>query len=169
MKAVATFILALAGLTGAAAAATVPVKQNCDVVVEADKFIADDASKTGTWTGNVVVTQCDMKMHADSIRANAVANQADKITAKGHIVVVSEKAGIASGDDGIYDVPKKLITLTGHVILKHDKSVMSGSHLTYNLATGIAQVDAAPSAAAGAGTGNGRVRAVLSAPPPKGN
>ena len=58
------------------------------------------------------------------------------------------------------------MTLTGRVVLKQGKSVLSGTHATYNVATGIAQIDAGsttPSAP------SGRVRAILAPAPSKGN
>lgn len=164
-------MLAFLAATGAGAVAAPEPKQNCAISVDADKVVGNEKSNTGDLSGNVVVTSCDMKLHADMIHVAYVANQPDKITATGHVVVVSQKGGIASGDTGIYDVPKKLVTLTGRVVLKQGQNVLSGTHGTYNLATGIAQVDAGnPNGTqAGTTTNGGRVHAILTPSPGKGN
>ena len=57
--------------------------------IAADKFVADENAKTGTWSGNVVITQGDMRMRANSVRMNVVGkdNKPDKIFAQGNVVV----------------------------------------------------------------------------------
>jgi len=161
--------LSCAGLLLVTAAAFAPLhalpapkRQDCEVALDADKFADDQKTGMATASGNAIVTQCDLKLHADSISYD---RKSQKVTAIGHIVVVSEKSGIVSGDKGIYDLPKKLITLTGNVIIKQDKNVASGTHATYNVATGIAQIDGGPATPGVAGTG--RAHAVLSPPPDK--
>ena len=138
-------------------------KKNCETVLDADKVTDDQKSGQVAASGNAIVTQCDVKMRADTITYDRKAQRA---TANGHIVVVSQKSGIVSGDSGVYDVPKKLITLTGRVVLKQGGNVLEGTHGTYNVATGIAQIDAAPTAP---GAAKGRVRVVLPPEPAKEN
>ena len=166
MKKLAQIFLILVAAGAGIGAAPALVNSSCPITVDADKVVASEKDNNGTLTGNVVVTSCDMKMRSDVVHVAYVASQPDKITANGHVTIVSAKAGIATGDNGVYEVPKKLVTLTGHVVLKHDKSVLSGTHLTYNLATGIAQVDSPNSVA---GSSDGRVHMSLTPPPAKGN
>ena len=42
-------------------------KQDCAINVTSDKFTADLNAKTGTYSGNVMVIQCDTKMRADTV------------------------------------------------------------------------------------------------------
>ncbi len=58
-------------------------------------------------------------------------------------------SGTASGDNGVYDVAARTVTLTGKVVLKKEKNVMSGTRLVVNLITGKADfgAQAAPGAA----------------------
>jgi lipopolysaccharide export system protein LptA len=49
---------------------------------------------------------------------------------------------IATGEHGLYDAVADTVTLTGHVALTKGKNVTKGERLVYNLATGIATVDA---------------------------
>lgn len=169
MKNLIAFSVAFAAgvfATGALHAAAPPAKpaapssKNCEINVASDKFTADLNAKTGTYSGNVVVTQCDTKLRADTVRITTVNNQADKVNANGNVVVDSPKSGIATGQAGLYDVPKKMVTLSGNVVLKKDKNVMRGAQLTINLTTGVATVGGGVKGTST--TGNGRVQSVFS-------
>lgn len=151
-------------ISGAAAAPSkktseLAPKQDCPINVASDKFTADLNAKTGVYSGNVVVIQCDTRLRADTVRITTVDNQADTVNASGNVVVDSPKSGIATGQNGVYDVPKKIVTLTGNVVLKKGKDVMRGALLTVNLATGEANLGA-PSKSQGAQSG-ARVQAVF--------
>ena len=167
MKHVLVFTLAFlagaaasAGSFQAAAQAASPVKTdpNQPINIAADKFLADSNAKTGTWSGNVIVTQGDIKMRANSMRVNVVgkSNKPDKILANGNVVVDSPRSGTATGQNGIYDVPKKTVVMTGNVVLKKNKDVMRGAQLTINLVTGQASLGGGVK-----GTSGGRVQAVF--------
>ena len=127
------------------------------ILVSADTFLADINAKTGTYSGNVVVTQGDFKLRADKVRVNVVEGKPDKIFANGN-VVFDAPSGDAHGDAGVYDVKPRTITLTGHVVLTKQKNVMRGSLLTVNLVTGSAQLGAG-------GAPGGRVQGLFTPPP----
>jgi lipopolysaccharide export system protein LptA len=157
MKTLIVTALVLAAATAQAAPAAKPAaKQDCPINVASDKFTADLNAKTGTYTGNVMVTQCDTKLRADTVRISTLNNQADKVTATGNVVVDSPRSGTATGQNGIYDVPKKTVVMTGNVVLKKNKDVMRGAQLTINLATGQANLGGGVK-----GTAGGRVQAVF--------
>lgn len=130
---------------------------NAPINVSADRFDADFNSKEGTYSGNVIVTQGDFKLRADKVRVNAPTGKPDKIFAYGNVVFVAP-SGNAEGDNGVYDVVPRMITLTGKVILTKEKNVMRGSQLTVNLVTGMAQLGAK-------GTPGGRVVGSFTPPP----
>ena len=113
---------------------------NAPIEYTADNFDADANSKTATLSGNVLIRQGEMRMRANAVRVNIVDGKANKIFAKGH-VVVDAPSGTATGDNGVYDVNPRLVTLTGHVVLTREKNVMRGSLLTVNLVTGVATLD----------------------------
>ncbi|HEY0266332.1 MAG TPA: lipopolysaccharide transport periplasmic protein LptA [Rhizomicrobium sp.] len=167
MLASAAAVLALAtALQAAPAPAAKPAladklapKQDCTINVASDKFTADLNAKTGTYSGNVIVTQCDTKLRADTVHISTANNEADKVLAQGNVVVDSPKSGIATGQNGVYDVPHKMVTLTGNVVLKKNKDVMRGAQLTINLATGQAQLGGGVRSQGAAG--GGRVQAVF--------
>lgn len=135
-------------LTAAAAAAQVTSgfglsKKDTDapINVSADRFDADLHAKTGVYSGNVVVAQGAMKLRADTVRIDTVSGKPNKIFANGNVVFAAP-SGNAQGDNGVYDVGPRLITLTGRVILTKEKNVMRGTSLVVNLVTGEAQLNA---------------------------
>jgi len=154
------------------AAAPLPGKHDASqpIAVSADRFVAEKSPTasaaggtiTGTYTGNVVITQGDIRMRADTVRINVIANKPNKIYADGNVVVVSA-SGTATGDHGVYDVAPRLVTLTGHVVLTKEKDVMRGAQLTVNLVTGVAQLGGGV-----AGTHGGRVQGLFTPPPQTG-
>ena len=154
-----------------ALAAPQPIRRNSNepINVSADNFIAEKEPVksgpgviNGTYSGNVVITQGDIRMRADTVRINVIANKPNKIYADGNVVVVSA-SGTATGDHGVYDVAPRLVTLTGHVVLTKEKDVMRGAQLTVNLVTGVAQLGGGV-----AGTHGGRVQGLFTPPPQTG-
>ena len=150
-----------AGTTGA----TLPSHDtDKPVTINADAQDFDLKAKTVTYKGNVVAVQGDIRLHADTMKADQVAN---KIYVDGKVVVDSPTSGTATGDNGIYDLNSKLVTLSGHVILnKTGQATMRGSLLTVNMVTGKAQLTAQPVAgtanqAAAPGLPGGRVQGVF--------
>lgn len=126
---------------------------NQPIDVQANQFKADLGSKVGTYSGNVVVTQGDMKMRSDTVRIEEVQDKPNKVYAHGN-VVINAPNGTGTGDDGLYDLVAKTITLTGKVVLTKDKNVMRGTRLVMDLNTNLANLTAA-------GMPGGRVRAIL--------
>jgi lipopolysaccharide export system protein LptA len=135
--------------------------------VASDKFVADANAKTGTWVGNAVVTQGDIRMRADSVRVDVVGsdNRPDKIVANGHVVVDSPASGTVTGDAGIYNIAAHTVTMTGKVVLTNSKgATMRGTPLVVNLETGMATLGGRPSATLPgepATQNNGRVQGVF--------
>ena len=152
---------ALGAMTlGAASAETkaslVPGDSKAPINISSDTFQADLNGKTGTWQGNVVVVQGDMKLRANSVRVTTVKGDPEKVIATGNVVVDSPTVGTLTGENGVYAVGPKTVTMNGNVVLKKGKDVMRGSQLTANLVTGQATLGGAKAA----GT-SGRVQAVF--------
>jgi lipopolysaccharide export system protein LptA len=132
--------LAIAASSVHAAPATKPIAgdNNAPINISSDSFQADLNAKSGTWSGNVVVVQGDMKLRANSVRMLTTNGKTDKVLANGNVVVDSPKSGIVTGENGVYSVVPRTVVMTGNVVLKKGKDVMRGSQLTVNLATGQA-------------------------------
>jgi len=126
--------------------------------IAADKVTADLNAKSITYTGNVVVTQGDIRMHADAMKVNTDEGKAKTIQADGKVVVDSPATGTVTGDNGLYDVNQKTVLMSGKVVLTRGKDVMRGTKLTINLVTGQAVLGAG---SAGNNATPGRVQGVF--------
>ena len=62
------------------------------------------------------------------------------IEARGNVTVISKDQS-ASGDLGVYDVKKKMITLTGNVVVTQGKNVLHGDRVTVDTTTGNAHIE----------------------------
>jgi lipopolysaccharide export system protein LptA len=158
----AAFALLLAGSSGEAAlpaASGNPLSLNSrePIAVNADSFLADLNGDTGTYTGNVIVIQGMVKLHADEVRVLAPNGRASRMEAQGHVIVDSP-SGQAIGDTGVYDVPQQVLHLTGNVVLTRERNVMRGTALEFSMATGLAKMTAGAPQTASATPGE---------PPPK--
>jgi lipopolysaccharide export system protein LptA len=158
----AAFVLLIASLAHATGVNMGHHNTDAPIQVSADQFTADMNSKSGTYSGNVIVTQADFKLRANTVRVNIVGSKPDKIVANGG-VVFSSSSGIATGDNALYDVGPRMITFTGRVVLTKDKNVMRGTNLRVNLVTGQATLNAV-----GSTLGGGRVQGIFT-PPPQSN
>jgi lipopolysaccharide export system protein LptA len=119
----------------------VGLDSNAPIAVNADSFLADLNGETGTYSGNVIVTQGMIRLHADMVKVTAPSGRASKMEAQGHVVVDSP-SGQAVGDNGFYDVPSQILRLNGNVVLTKEANVMRGSALEISMATGIARLTA---------------------------
>lgn len=155
---VAALTVSAGGLQAAPAAKPLVSDSNAPINISSDSFQADLNSKTGTWSGNVVVVQGDMKLRANSVRMSTVNGKADKVMANGNVVVDSPKSGIVTGEAGIYSVVPRTVVMTGNVVLKKGKDVMRGTQLTVNLVTGQAVLGGGVK---GQSQSGGRVQAVF--------
>lgn len=116
---------------------------NQPINVSADSFDANLETKVGTYRGNVIVTQGDMKMRADSVQIVEVQDKPNKVYAHGNVVVTAPN-GTGTGDDGVDDLVAKTITLTGKkVVLSKEKNVMVGNKLVMDQNTNLAHLTAA--------------------------
>ena len=118
-----------------------PRDSNAPINVSSDNFVGNFETKVGTYIGNVIVTQADDKLRADRVKVNVVNNKPTKFEAFGHVVFVSA-SGTATGDNGVYDLGPRTVTLTGHVVLTKEKDVMHGTALTVNMVTGESHLTA---------------------------
>ncbi|MBN9589310.1 MAG: lipopolysaccharide transport periplasmic protein LptA [Alphaproteobacteria bacterium] len=163
MKNLAAFAAAFvvgAVLSGGLEAATTSAKSTDQPInVSSDRFVADLNGKTGTFVGNVLVTQGDIKMRANQVRITSVNGKADRVTATGNVVVDSPASGTATGDVGVYSVGPRTVLMSGNVVLKRARDVMRGAQLTVNLVTGQATLGAGAKGTPGAP--QGRVQGVF--------
>jgi lipopolysaccharide export system protein LptA len=173
MRKVLLLALLCGAATGAAAQGLISQSDaSKPVSIAADKLDIDTKSKIATYVGNVIATQGAIKLRADTLKAD---DPNKKIYINGKVVVDSPASGTVTGDNGIYDLNSKLVTLSGHVVLhKQGQVTMQGSLLTVNMVTGKASVVATPVAgtanqAAAPGAPGGRVTGVITPKSQTGN
>src|SRR5882672_9553658 len=82
---------------------------NAPISISSDSFQADLNAKSGTYSGNVVIIQGDMKLRANTVKLTTVNGKADKVMANGNVVVDSPKSGTATGDNGIYSIVPRTV------------------------------------------------------------
>jgi lipopolysaccharide export system protein LptA len=123
--------------------------------ISADTILADVKNQTATYSGNVVVSQGELRLRSDALSIQASKGEIRRIQAKGSVVLASAQ-GQATGALADYDVTGRMVTMTGKVVLSQGQNVMRGSRLVINLATGQAQLSSSPGV-----TGSGRVEGLF--------
>jgi len=155
--------IALAALAGAAHAADRPFAghdSNAPVNYSADHIELLDRENRVILSGNVDVTQGDMRLRSQRSTV-AFTNEGgqvkiQRLDASGD-VLVTQGADTASGEVAVYDFPRRIITMAGHVVLHQSSSVLNGSRLVIDLNSGLTTLDGHANAGTpGAPTG-GRV------------
>ena len=145
------------------ASATLGLDINQPIAVNADSFLADLNGETGTYTGNVIVNQGPVRLHADRVTLLAPGGRATRMEAQGHVIVDSP-FGQALGDNGVYEVAEQRLRLTGNVVLTKDANVMRGNTLEVAMDTGLARMTgggATPVAGQPPGEPQGRVQGLF--------
>lgn len=119
------------------------------VEVTADRLEVSQAAGTAIFTGNVLVTQAEMRMTAPRMEVE-YAEDADRIarmTATGGVTFVNGEEA-AESQEAVYEVETGTVVMTGDVILTQGPNALAGDRLVIDL---------------DAGTGNmeGRVRTIF--------
>lgn len=107
--------------------------------IAADSTLADFNEQTATYSGNVVVTQGEMRLRANELKIFAPRGRIARIVASGDVVLASP-SGSAKSPTAVYDVVPRTVVLSGGVVLQHENNVMRGSELEVKLASGQARL-----------------------------
>lgn len=107
------------------------------VQVTADQLAVNNADGTAVFTGNVVVTQGEMKLAAAEVKVNYGTEQNDieSLEAFGG-VTITNLGDAAEAQEALYTIDSGMIVLTGDVLLTQGGSAMAGQKLTINLQDG---------------------------------
>ena len=140
---------------------------NQPVNYAADRIELQDRQNRVVLSGNVVITQGDLRLTAGRTTVaytNAGSLKIQRIDATGG-VNVSRGNERASGAAGVYDFNRRVIVLSGGVALRRGSDTLNGGRLTMDLNSGLSSVDGRGGSAPGATTGsNGRVSGTFSVP-----
>lgn len=152
----------------AGAQAIAGFNSNQPVNYAADRIELQDRQNRVVLSGDVVITQGDLRLTAGRTTVAYSDNGAlriQRIDATGGVTVTrgSERA---SGSAGVYDFNRRVIVLSGGVALRRGSDTLNGGRLTIDLNSGLSSVDGRGARAAPGSTtdSNGRVSGTFSVP-----
>lgn len=151
------FAIAFAGLAGWQALTAQAISghnSNAPVNYAADRIELQERQDRVVLSGNVDVTQDDLRLRAARTIVdftNAGSLKIQRITATGGVLVTRGNQ-LASGDVAVYDFNQRIITMVGHASLSRGGDTLNGNRFIIDLKSGV-------SAAEG-----GRVSGTFSAP-----
>jgi lipopolysaccharide export system protein LptA len=142
-----------------------------EIVVGADRLTADDAKRTSTFDGNVVVTQGTMRMTAGKVVVREDTQRHKFYVASGSPVTFRQKRdkvdewveGFAQRAE--FDDRDDVLKLYGNARVKSNQNELAGDFISYDMKREVAEVSGAPP-----GTtppANSRVKVII-VPPKKG-
>ena len=126
-------------------------------------------TKIGSLTGNVIITQSTLTIHADKVILKQNPDNSMSVSAFGNPITFRQKRdGVDEYFDGYaqhaeYDGAKELLELFDRALLRRGQDEIRSNYITYNAATGIFKAEgrpASPSAPTEGGPG-ARVRGVF--------
>lgn len=168
------FLLTAAGLAGwqqLGAQAISGHDSNAPVNYAADRIELQDKAKRVVLSGNVDISQGDLRLRAARTTVaytDADALRIQRLDATGG-VTVTRGGESARGDVAVYDFNRRIITLAGNVALRRGSDTLNGGRLVMDLNSGVSSVDGRAGGSSSAvggtgGSGGGRVSGSFSVP-----
>ncbi len=107
------------------------------VQVTADQLAVNNADGSAVFSGNVLVTQGEMKLAAGEVKVIYGTEQTDieTLVASGG-VIVTNLGDAAEAQEAVYTIDTGVIVLSGDVLLTQGGAAMAGQKLTINLKDG---------------------------------
>src|SRR5690606_16811696 len=139
---------------------------NQPVNYAADRIELQDRQNRVILSGNVVITQGDLRLTAGRTTVAFTDNgglEIQRIDATGGVTVDRGNQS-ARGAAGVYDFNRRVIVLSGGVSLRRNGDTLNGGRLTYDLDSGLATVDGRGGTSAAPGARPGRVTGSFSVP-----
>lgn len=173
MRLAAIALLAAAALaSGAPAPARAErADREKEIVVGADRLTADDANRTSTFEGNVVVTQGTMRITAGRVTVKEDADRHKYYVASGSPVTFRQKRDkVDEWVDGQaqraeFDDRNDVLRLYDRARVKSNQNEITGDFISYDMRREVAEVSGAPPGKTPAP--NSRVKVII-LPPKKG-
>ena len=146
---------------------------NAPVNYAADRIELQDRQNRVVLSGNVDITQGDLRLRAARTTVaytDAGALRIQRIDATGG-VQVNRGTETARGNVAIYDFDRRIITMVGDVALRRGTDTLNGGRLVIDLVSGVSSVDGRAGGSSPAiggpvvsGGGSGRVSGTFSVP-----
>jgi len=162
-------LLAAATLAAVAPAQAERADREKEIVVGADKLTADDANRTSTFDGNVVVTQGTMRMTASKVTVKEDAERHKFYVANGAPVTFRQKRDNVDewvegfADRAEFDDRNDVLKLFNRARVKRNNDELTGEFITYDMRRDVAEVTGAPAGTV-APNNTGRVKVIISPP-----
>jgi len=121
-----------------------------DIVVGADKLVADDANKTSTFEGNVIVTQGTMRMTAAKVTVREDKDRFKYYVALGSPVTFRQKRDKVDewvegyADRAEFDDKNDVVKLFNKAKVKSNQNEITGDFISYDMRTEVATASGAP-------------------------
>jgi lipopolysaccharide export system protein LptA len=112
------------------------------VEVKSDQLAIDQASGEATFSGNVIVTQGEMRLGAATIRVEygTEAGEVERLHATGRVLLVNA-TDAAEADSAVYTIATGEVVMTGNVLLTQGPAAMTAAKLVVNLKTGLGRLE----------------------------
>jgi lipopolysaccharide export system protein LptA len=136
------------------------------VEITADSLEVQQEKHVAVFTGSVEAVQGEIVLRSDQMivhyrqKKEGEQNGVSKIETQGNVFLATPKES-AQGENGIYDVDRHTITLSGNVMVSSGKNVVKGTDLVYNLKTGESRIVSQSADGEVVGGNKGRVRGVF--------
>lgn len=140
-----------------------------EIVVGADRLTADDANRTSTFDGNVVVTQGTMRMTAGKVVVREDAQRHKFYVASGSPVTFRQKRDKVdewvegTADRAEFDDRDDVLKLYGRARVRSNQNEITGDFISYDMKREVAEVSGAPPGKA-APENTGRVKVIIMPP-----
>jgi lipopolysaccharide export system protein LptA len=121
-----------------------------EIVVAADRLVADDANRTSTFEGNVVVTQGTMRITANKVTVKEDRDRHKYYIASGSPVTFRQKRdkvdewveGFAERAE--FDDRNDVLRLYNRARVKSNQNEITGDFISYDMRRELAEVSGAP-------------------------
>jgi lipopolysaccharide export system protein LptA len=160
------FILLLLMLLASTLSLAEKADRDKPIDIEADTLTSNDAKKITTYTGNVILTQGTLSIHADKLIVREDAEGFQHSTSTGNPTTFRQKMEgkdeyiTGSGQRIEYDGRMDKVQLYVKAWVKRGLDVVNGEYIMYDANAEYAEVIGGPQAAT-ASNPKGRVRAVI--------
>lgn len=112
------------------------------VEVKSDQLSVDQSNGEAVFSGNVLVSQGEMRLSAAKIRVEYAdeSGQVERLHAEGGVLLVNA-TDAAEADSAIYTINTGEVVMTGNVLLTQGSAAMSAARLVVNLETGLGRLE----------------------------
>lgn len=150
MQAIVVPLLAAVLALAAPGAAAESSDREKEIVVGADRLTADDANRTSTFEGNVVVTQGTMRITAARVTVKEDAQRHKLYVADGSPVTFRQKRDKVEewvegkAERAEFDDRNDVLKLYSNARVKSNQNEISGDFISYDMKREVAEVSGAP-------------------------